>query len=230
MPPIIKETRLKVIFIRTYTALAVTIMVVLSLAFFLFPEIRDQLHEEDQLVENITVLIYLTVTLLSIGGFFYVKGKYNKSIMVLFFILGLLTSLEELSYGARYFEFIAPRILDYKMDTVHDFFFLFFKAVKELAEIFGFVVFFVVAVLGGIFLYLLYRIRDRILPTFMPLVSHPPFFYICLFLALGVTALLVDLRIFKYDFLQVLEEGLEMNAALALVVGCVAAFHVQAER
>ncbi|MGI9285439.1 MAG: hypothetical protein ACR2P1_08615 [Pseudomonadales bacterium] len=218
------------IFVRTYTTLAVTILVILSAAFFLLPEIREQLYEEDQFVENITVMIYLSVVLCAVGGFFYVKGKYDKSVMLLFLALGLLTLLEELSYGERYFGFIAPRILDYKMDTVHDFFFLFFKAVKELAEHFGLAVFFLFAALGGLLLYLLYRIRDHILPLITSLVRQPPFFYISIFIGLGLTALLVDLRIFKYDLLQVLEEGLEMDAALALAFGCIAAFRYQTGR
>ena len=215
------------IFLRNYVALAATIMLVLSLVFYLLPELRDQLHQEDQLVENITVFIYLIVVACALGGLFYVKGSYDKSIMLLFLILGLLTSLEELSYGERYFGFNVPRILDYKMDTVHDLFFLFFKAVKDLDELYGAGVFLLVAVLGGALLYLLYRIREHILPLSMRFVRLPPFFYIFIFFTLGVTALFVDLGIFKYDIMQVLEEGLEMNAALALVFGCVAALRLQ---
>ncbi len=216
-------------YLRTYAVLALLAMSALISVYVLLPGAREQLYEEDQLVENATVMIYLSVVACAAVGCFYVKGRYNKLVMLLFLVLGLLTSLEEMSYGERYFGFSAPYILDYKMDTVHDFFFLFFKVIKDMAEHFGFVVYVAFAAFAGLGLYVLYRSRGRILPAAKSLLRRPPFFYIFLFICLGLAALLVDLGIFKYDLLKAVEEGLEMSAALALAFGCVVAFRCQGD-
>ena len=114
------------LFFRQFVLLAMTVLCVLGLSFFLYPEIRSQLMEEDHLIENVTAGLYLFVAIVALVGLFFTKQK-DKKIVVFFFVLALFVVLEELSYGERIFGFTAPRVFDYKMDTVHDVFFLFFK-------------------------------------------------------------------------------------------------------
>ena len=214
-------------YLRPYIALSVTILIALASTYTLFPESREQLYEEDQLIENVTVAIYLSVVIGAAVGLVFVRGNANRSVMLLFLGLGILTALEETSYGERFFGFTPPEILDYKMDTLHDFFFLFFKVIKDLAEAYGFFVYAVFAVFVGLAALFLYRKREPILKVAVGLLRCPPLFYIGLFIALGLTALMFDLRILKLDVLQAVEEGLEMSAALALAFGCFTVFKFQ---
>lgn len=219
---------LRIIWIKTYALLAFGILLALSLVFFLFPETRFRLTEEDRFVENVTVFVYLATVVAAIYGLFIGKRKYARSLMMLFFAVGLLAALEELSYGERYFGLIAPRIFDYKMDTIHDFVFLFFKTIKVLKEDFG-VIIFALAAMAVTFLYILFRLRARLLSMLRVVLHDPSLFYVFLFTMFGVTGLMIDLGalkvadyVFLHDLLQMLEEGLELNAGLALLFGCVA--------
>ena len=212
------------IYLRTYIVLALTILVVLVSTYALFPKSREQLYEEDRLIENITVVILMTVAVCAAAGMFYVRGKPNRLTMVLCLVLGLFATLEETSYGERIFGFTAPQILDYKIDAVHDVFFLVFKVIKDLAEAYGGFVYVVFSVFVGLSAWSLFEKREVVFKIGSSLLHRPPFFYIGLFIALGLTALRVDLRILKFKFLQAFEEGLEMIAAVALAFGCFTAF------
>ncbi|MGH8601793.1 MAG: hypothetical protein ACREXR_03140, partial [Gammaproteobacteria bacterium] len=188
---------LRIIWIKTYTLLALGILLALGLVFFLFPETRFRLTEEDRFVENVTVFVFLATVVTAIYGLFIGKRRYAKSLMMLFLAVALFAALEEISYGERYLGFKAPRIFDYKMDTIHDFVFLFFKTIKVLQEDFGVIVFALAGGMAATFLYILYRLRVRLSSMLVLALRDPSLFYVFLFTVLGVTSLVIDLGALK---------------------------------
>lgn len=187
----------------------------------MLPEFKSQFIEEDQLIENITVILYLSVFIVGLVGLLFSKQK-NRKLLIIFIILALFVTLEELSYGERYYGFSAPRIFDYKMDTVHDLFFLFFKTIKVIYEKYGKIVFFIIALASILPLFFLYRAWKYFFPLFFKLIREPEYFYFLLFIVFGFVALLFDLGVIKHDFMKFMEEIMELNAGIALLFATIA--------
>ena len=157
---------------------------------------------------------------------FFLKTKKFKPFAVLSAI-GLLGFLEELSFGERLFNLSMPRIGPAKIDSLHDFFYVGHKGIIKLMNDSAAAASLFFASMCLFLLALGLRYRARLLRATFTVRKHPPYLLAIFFIVLAFTALVIDLHIFCYDFLFMIEEMFELNAALALIFCCFSIYNLQ---
>ncbi len=202
-------------YIRVYLAIFVFNVLLSSLVFKQFPNYRNYLLSEDRLVENLSSFFYLISFFL--GVTFLSKLKTHKIIFTLISALGLICFLDELSFGERTFGLTMPRIKGVKIDGVHDLFELTFKIAKNSVFLRSTFTHLSIGIILGIviasFIY-----WSKIVNAIGKISRHPHHVFLLIFAVLVFFALILDLHLIKYkpEFMSLLEEVFEMNAAIAL--------------
>jgi len=201
--------------IRSYFAIFAVNIAAITILYALLPGFRDYLFREDGLIENLTAIIFFCAFLVSMY-FFFMKGKRQKSLLVIAFI-GLLGFLDEVSFGERHFRLNMPRYDGVKFDAVHDGLFWGYLKISSFFEIepnrvwaLSIIGLALLTAGGG-------RFRTQ-LKCWASTVRHNQRQLLDLtFFLLLASAMLVDLDIIDNRYLYYTEEVFEMFAGVALV-------------
>jgi len=183
-----------------------------------FPNFRPSLMDEDRMIENLSAAFYFFSAFIAI--LFLKKHKIHKRILVLIAALGLLCFLEELSFGERIFGFSAPKIMGKKIDSTHDFLQLGHRVIKKIMyfhETYGYLLIGIGAIMVIIGVLKYWRKLNGTISKKFP---RPTYILFMFFAALVFASLLIDLDIVYNNTLFMLEELLELNAAIALLFCC----------
>ncbi|WP_150132305.1 hypothetical protein [Prosthecochloris sp. GSB1] len=205
-------------YVRGFAAFFALSMLVAAGSFLLIPHAQGYFLEEDSLIENLTVLLSFFAFLLGVVYAFENPGE--RKYLLFIALCGFLGAMEELSFGERLLHLDMPQLGKYKLDGVHDLFYVTYKNVKNLSRSHGIIVYPVLAAaVLSLAVYLVRntgKIRARI-------TASQRADYVVLVIACVVMVLasqVVDLDEFDGDFLFMLEEMFELNAAAALIAAC----------
>lgn len=189
--------------------------VMLSIAYGIYagsPESRDSLLLEDGIVENLSAMFYFFTFV--VGSFYIFKSdKYKKTILAVS-LLSLLGCLDELSFGERLFNLKMPRISGVQIDGAHDFFSLIARVLDEMPRL-NMVI--IVALCMVIFSVVMWKYGFQWARRALAFYGIPTSLLFCLFVGQIVLALLIDLEMVRHDILFVLEEQMELTAAITLL-------------
>ena len=208
-------------YVKVYAIIVIANSFALILVYALLPFTRDYLLGEDKIIENVGAILFLCAFIY--GSIYLAVYKTKRAYRILAFVtfLGLLGFLDEVSFGGRIFEFTYPRIYGVKFDGVHDLFYIAAKTVKILGDTFGYVVYFVVVISVTSVTIIVYKYKfAEIKRLYRAVLNYPPYSFLAIFATFIFLALVIDLGIIKSELLKLLEELLEMNAALALNFCC----------
>jgi hypothetical protein len=189
------------------------LLIILSLYLFL-PNYRETIFSEDRLIENITAVLYLFVSILC--TIFAIKSRRYKVALSVVGVISFICFFEEISYLERILKLNMPRFYGIKIDGFHDLFYFAYKAaihfkVSQPSLLYLFSGLGAVAVIF-LFSKLIPKARNALLTM------HPEFSILFSFFLTCITlSLLIDLDIILNDLLFALEEMIELNAAVALM-------------
>jgi predicted DNA-binding transcriptional regulator AlpA len=180
-----------------------------------FPAYRYLFVEEDQLVENLTAVFYLTSVVLAVWLFTRDRRSDTRMILLIPALIGLVGFLDELSWGETIFGLSMPVIAGDKINGLHDFIDLVLEiysrqyTVVRVALFLGSVV--GVGIVG-------FPYREKIFRT-ISLVPRQPFYFAwTLFTVLAAVAVFLDQGFHVVGYATFFEEMLEMNAAFVLIL------------
>lgn len=194
-------------------------LVACAAGFYLLQGHRSLLTEEDQLIENLSAVLFLGSGLL--GLWLLLRSTGQRKIYLLVTALGLIGFLDELSFGERIFGFSMPSVAGVKIDGVHDLVRLPLRPLRQLllaSSSATAVAVLVILVIAAVLLITAVSHRERLRVWAGSIMVHPPYLAWSIFATLIVVAILLDERIIRFRNLVFLEELLEMNAALALLL------------
>ena len=186
-----------------------------GLMYAVFPGIRDTLVAEDEVVENLSALLFL----LGAGlGVLRLWGSRTRSLAYWGIpLLALVGFLDEMSFGERMFGLSMPVVLGVKIDAVHDLFYVFYNIVGGQVGRRGFIL------LGVVLATLVAAVGWRRRATLTSaLRRHSPLLFVLIATVMVFAALVIDLDFVRHRFLILIEELLELNAGLALVFAALA--------
>lgn len=198
------------------------------LLFFLLPNYRDLIIRENSLVESLTALLYLNITVVSI----FLMGKIGRPIRELLFfsVIGLLGFLDEISFGDALFNFSMPVFMGVEVDAIHDLTYFVLKFSKQAflayPGLFAFVA-------GGLIALAIFWWSKKG-SSVTRYCSVYTFFFLAAFLGLVGASTIIDLHILheilyrafgiEEELLYALEELFEMNSAVCLIFLCISIF------
>lgn len=173
------------------------------------------ISEEDKPIENLNAANFLISSL--VGLYFYFTGSVHRKMLLVLSVVSMTGFLDELSFGARIIGFQPPMVMGTTLDAAHDLFYIGVKLVYKLTLNYPFLM--VPSMILGIllFTFILLKYRFRLMEEvkkfyiFKPSFLLASFFIITLFLAL-----VIDLGRIENEFLFLIEELFELNAAIAL--------------
>ncbi len=181
------------------------------------PSYRELLVREDGVLENLTAVAYLCAVVLAL----WIRRESGRYKLLLLGISAgaLVAFLDEISFGERIFGFTMPEFRGVKLDATHDVFFLAQKGFEKLLEQSALWLL-VPAVLVALSAALAIRYRSLLGRVISAGLRQPPVVLAAVFFALAIVVTLLDLHILRTEHRSVLEETLEMNAAVALIFCC----------
>ncbi|HCD36233.1 MAG TPA: hypothetical protein DEQ23_04255 [Chlorobium sp.] len=184
------------------------------------PGTIDYFIEEDGLIENLTALFYMLTAVIAVS--LVTRRRGSLPYLMVIAAIGLLGMLDELSFGERFFHLPMPKIGVWKVDGVHDLFYVAYKSMKNFSRAYGYIFYPVLVVAVSALLWLGVQFRSRI-ATSIGYYGHRDFFHL-FYAACGLVlfALLVDIHLFKGEVAFLLEEIVELNSAFALIAACFA--------
>ncbi len=200
--------------LSSYGLLAALTIASFSLVFFTFPSLRRNLLVEDGLLENLSSFFFL-------AGFLFVlllTVQSRKPLAIVVYVLLALGSLffflEEISYGVRLFDIQLPTIDGYAVDGLHDFISIIYHASEGVNR--ALVAGLLAAALAA-FLVPVVRYRAALARLLRQAHIRAALAFLGCFLVFLAAAMALDLDLIQGDFLQLLEELFETNAAVALI-------------
>jgi len=116
---------------RLYTLMAVFNVFIFSMLYIFVPQSERLFRGEDTFMENVSAVLYFSSFLL--GLVFVLKAKERKYRLAYFIIpvICLIGFLDEMSFGARIFNFKTPVFHGVEIERTHDSIDLIFKAVRS---------------------------------------------------------------------------------------------------
>lgn len=199
--------------------------------FYSSRNLRSALTEEDSLIENLSALFFL------IGGICgclcYRRCTGHRAAFLLLITLGFLGFLDELSFGERLFGYNAPTIAGVKVDGVHDLVRIPLRPTRQwiLTSPSGFLSMVAITFTAATILSVIVFIcREKLRKWLRLSMTCPSFAAWSIFAGLLMIAILLDERLIRLDVLAILEELLEMNAALALILVAVCTARLKTPR
>lgn len=215
--------------LRFYCSAMIVNIILFSALYVLLPDIREGWIQEGSLLENLTAILAFIGFLVGLFFVLKIKSKFHQKLYSVLPILGLITFLDELSFGKDIIELDFPTIGGMEIDALHDFISLFYKRfiLSENRDGYVLPLFLIVVVLALLALLgLFYRnhshhlnLRTNIdLEKFIQ--EHKSLLFLGIAVLFGLFALAVDLRILQFRGAKFLEELFEMNATFALLMAC----------
>ena len=201
---------------RVYVLAAISSVAISISTYFLLPNLRGLIIGEDRLLESSSAVLFLATFVIGLALALQVNEKRQRRVYFVVPLIGLLGFLEELSYGERIFDITMPQIYDVKVDALHDLIRVGLKILESHSSIWiRALLVFLVGALIVVTIMKRRAIRSKIANT---LQRYPAFRLVLLGTGLIITSLVLDLPLTgKHHSLFLLEELIEMNAALALV-------------
>ena len=194
-----------------FLALAITVLLLTS-AFS--PEIEEHLSKEDGWIENITIFALLATT--TLGAFLLSKKILGKRALIFISLTSFLAFLSEISFGERLFNLDMPHAGGKQLDGVHDLLHMLQKIYIVNSNYHPTETLIATTVLLALAATLIYIARAKILK----LNNHLRMLTIRLIVAYAISfaavAQALDLGIIVHDNHHILEEILELLAALCL--------------
>ena len=182
--------------------------------------LRDFLVDEDRLIESLSAAVFFLAFLG--GAVLLVRGvrrRFDRRWLMLVTSLGLLGFLDELSYGERIFGLKMPKIAKIKLDAAHDVIdWLYYEGPLVVARHRGLCLLGLVAAIVLISFGLI-RLRHRLWDLACDRGNYPLYALLAFFVAFLACAVTIDLGILDpwSTDLPIVEELLELSAAIALV-------------
>ena len=179
------------------------------------PDYRGYLAHEDSLVENLSAFFFLCTFFL--GLLFILKGTKNKKALIFVSVIGLLGFLDEISFGERMFALNMPRVHGMPIDSAHDLFTLGYRLIEELAHSYSVLVYSLIGI--GVILIAKLALKNKyeIAEIIKRIQNNQTYILALIFTLFIFAALIIDLDILHIKGIFIIEESLEMNAALALL-------------
>ena len=205
-------------YVKGFSVFFAANIVVAACVFLLFPHAHGYFLQEDSLVENLTVLLSIIAFLL--GLVYAFKNPGERKYLLFIACCGFLGAMEELSFGERLLHIEMPQLGKYKLDGAHDLFYVTYKNVKDLSRSHGVIVY--PLLVGGVVWLAVYLFRNgrRIYGRIVASERADFFILVIASVILVLVSLIVDLDEFDGEFLFMLEEMFELNAAVALIAAC----------
>ncbi len=182
------------------------------LLFFLVPASHDALLQEDGAVENLSAVLYLYAFLA--GMFLFRKSVSFRKSLLLVGVLGLVGCLDEISFGERLTGAEMPELLGFKVDGVHDLFYVAAITLDSIPRLYAALL--VLAVMG-VLAFVAVKYAPRLIRALWSLYPRSSIIIGLVFMTQLFISLVIDLELIRHDLLFVLEEQLEMNAAVSLI-------------
>ena len=186
--------------------------------YVLLPDYVYLIMDEDSLVEYTSALIFLYAFIMA-GSSFLNSKEYRKALIIVFAI-GLLGFLDEMSYGERLFDIKTSHIYDVKIDGLHDFFIVGCIMLNKSMHSHTLYLCPIALVATAALLITLYKYRLILIKEVVTKYIYPPYIFLLFFIVTIFPAHILDLDLLDLDLLYMLEELLEMDAALALLFFC----------
>ncbi|MDQ4074684.1 MAG: hypothetical protein M3220_00405 [Chloroflexota bacterium] len=215
--------------ILTFAAVFTGNMALFYVVHTLFPSYRYLLITEGHFVENLTAVIFLGSFLSAVFLLFHSKKRAQVAFPLLVALLGLLGFLDELSFGRQYINLPEPSLYGVGIDAVHDL----FKVIYLIVVVWGGpgrVLILAAITAGVVLLYWLWnRHQQTTSLSTLETLLQPRYIFLFLCGLFIFIALVIDLEFNESPSVLLLEELLELNAALALLF-CSAALYPKSER
>jgi len=201
-------------FLKLYAVTIALVWIGFTSLYILVPGVRKSFVLEDHLTENLTVLFGMTSFLL---GLIYLKAKADADLWKAYFmipLLGLLGSLDEISFGERIWHLTMPTLLGVKIDAIHDFIKVAYVALKTphngivYAGVTSIVAFVVIGFVA--WLHWIHKQRYGLFKI------YPALKYVTFTITFVAIAQVLDLDLIRRQFLEFNEELLEMIGAITL--------------
>lgn len=194
--------------------------------------VRGLIAEEDKLIENLTAVLFFctflfALLLVNTRG---IVDRFNRKWLILLLALGLIGFLDELSFGERLFDLEMPVIGGVEIDAVHDF--TEFGLRLTLILITDYQLAFSLVLLGGLVLSIVAILKygNRFWTAVIADRHYPLYLVMFFFMVLIFSALSLDTGQYPFRGYQVVEECLELNAALALLTSCIIIYKLATNR
>jgi hypothetical protein len=210
-----KQTVLLMLFERKkHNAFLVLTTIVLLLTVALSPEIQEHLAKEDGWVENITILALLGTT--TLGVFSHSKIILGKRALIFISLTSFLAFLSEISFGQRLFNLDMPHAGGKELDGIHDLLHMFQKIYIVNNNFHPAETLIATTILLALVAALIYIARAKIsqLNNYLKMLKIRSTVAYAISFAAAAQAL--DLGIIAHENHRILEEILELLAALCL--------------
>jgi TPR repeat protein len=206
---------------KCYAGLSFLLIFLALVLYDFHPAVKLE-FQEDRIVENITAGLFLITFLSSLALLLDSRNINYRKALIIVMALGLLGFLDELSFGQRIFNFQVPYVFGFPLDAAHDIVAITLKVIKKYLFLSILLSLITISILS-------YLARNKIPYAISVLKSLLfdrsytllLFFGVYLFIAIAIEEVFRNLHLPALDnFLQPLEEVLELNAALALLFFC----------
>jgi hypothetical protein len=203
---------------RFYVIVILLNSAIFTLLHFLLPQSRDFLFSEDNLVENLSALLFLCTFFAGIFFVLRLKENRHRKIYLVFPFLGLIAFLDEISFGQRIFNFKVPIVHDVPIDAIHDIIEVGYNIIIKHGN--AYLNYVLLAVVFFIPLIIILKYRSFFFQIPDMLRKHPPYGYLLISMGFLFSVQTLDFeKLIRPQFIDIfLEELFEMNAALTLLV------------
>jgi len=223
---------------RVYIIVTVFNLVLFSLIYLSFPNFRQKLIWEDQLLEVVTALLFFCSFL---AGLFLILELKERRFWKYYFIIpiiGLISFLEEVSYGQRIMNFEIPKFKEIGIDAIHDVILLFYQLLNRSSALKSYLSLIAAFIIIVLLTLKYYKVVSKV-PDLLR--SYSPLNFVMLFFGFMIIAQFIDIHIFNlietgkisifklpggekvfvlpqhYEILWFFEELLELNGSIALL-------------
>ena len=181
-----------------------------------FPVLRHFVAGEDRVVESLSALFFLAAFVFALV--LLRKKMARRRPLIVVAVLALVGFLDEISFGGRIVGVEFPRYYGVYFDGVHDVVTISFDWTFDQLGNLLFLILFIAICAAGTLIFLWCR-KHLSQPGQLAEYLDEYFFggLFCIFLP---AAIVIDLHIVDWDHLGLIEELLEMNAALVLLFYC----------
>ena len=215
-----KQTALQTLFKRkkhiTFLALTITILLLTS-AFS--PEIEEHLSKEDGWIENITTFALFATT--TLGTFLLSKKILGKRALIFISLTSFLAFLSEISFGERLFNLDMPHPGGKQLDGVHDLLHMLQKIYIVNGNYHPTETLIATTILLALAATLIYTARSKISKLNNYLKTLKIRSIVAYAISFAVVAQALDLGIVVHENHRILEEILELLAALCLAASII---------
>lgn len=191
-------------------------MLALTAIYGFFPVLRHFIAGEDRVVENLSALFFLAAFVFALVLLRQKKARRRPLIVVA--VLALVGFLDEVSFGGRIIGVEFPRYYGVYFDGVHDIVTISFDwAFDQVGNLLFLVLFIAICAAGTL---VFFWCRKHLSQPGQLAEYLDEYFFGGLFCIFLPVAIVIDLHIVDWDHLGLIEELLEMNAALVLLFYC----------